>query len=197
VVKLNHQTLLFVIGYGRSMSIPAGTHTFGPANASLKILTMKAGAASKAGHNLVMEVGSWEATLTTTEAGTDASLVLTADSRSLRVLEGTGGIKPLTEDDKSSIRRTIDDDVLKGSVIEFRSTSVAGADGRLNIQGELQLAGRRSPITFALTVADGGRLDGTATVKQTLWGIKPYTALFGALKVLDDVQIVVEGKLDS
>jgi polyisoprenoid-binding protein YceI len=179
------------------MSIPAGTHTFGPANATLKILTMKAGAASKAGHNLVMEVGSWEATLTTTEAGTDASLVLTADSRSLRVLEGTGGIKPLTEDDKSSIRRTIDDDVLKGSTIEFRSTSVAGADGRLNIQGELQLAGRRSPITFTLTVADGGRLDGTATVKQTSWGIKPYTALFGALKVLDDVQIVVEGKLDS
>jgi YceI-like domain len=179
------------------MSIPAGTHTLGPANASLKILTMKAGAASKAGHNLVIEVGSWEATLTTGETGADSSLALSADSRSLRVLEGSGGIKPLTEDDKSSIRQTIDEDVLKGCGISFRSTSVTGADARLDVHGELELAGRRNPVDFSVTVADDGRLDATATVKQTAWGIKPYSALFGTLKVLDDVQIVVQGKLDG
>jgi YceI-like protein len=194
VVKLNHQALLVVIGYGRGMSIPAGTHTLGPANASLKILTMKGGAASKAGHNLMIEVGSWEATLTT---GADSSLALSADSRSLRVLEGTGGIKALTEEDKASIPQTIDEDVLKGCAINFRSTSVTDAGGRLDVQGELELAGRRNPIGFAVTVGDDGRLDATATVKQTEWGIKPYSALFGTLKVLDEVQIVVKGKLDG
>jgi polyisoprenoid-binding protein YceI len=195
VVKLNHQALLVVIGYGRSMSIPAGTHTLGPANASLKIMTMKGGAASKAGHNLVIEVGTWEATLTTGETGADSNLALSADSRSLRVLEGSGGVKPLTEADRSSIRQTIDEDVLKGCAINFRSTSVTGADGRLDVRGELELAGRRNPVGFTVTVADDGGFDATATVKQTDWGIKPYTALFGALKVHDEVQIVVQGKL--
>jgi hypothetical protein len=158
---------------------------------------MKAGAASKAGHNLVIEVQSWEAQLTAGEAGADTSLVLSADSRSMRVLEGSGGIKPLTEADKSSITQTIDDEVLKGCTIEFRSTSVAATDGELRVEGQLELAGRRNPITFGVTVAQDGRLRGSATIKQTLWGIKPYTALFGALKVLDEVQVVVEGTVPA
>jgi polyisoprenoid-binding protein YceI len=160
------------------------------------VMTRKAGAASKAGHNLVIEVSSWEATLTPGEGGDDASLVVTADSRSLRVLEGTGGIKPLSEEDRASIKQTIDEEVLKGTTIEFRSTRVTTpADGRLDVQGELELAGRRNPVSFAVSLANDGRLRASATVKQTAWGIKPYSALFGTLKVLDDVEVVAEGTL--
>ena len=32
-------------------------------------------------------------------------------------------------------------------------------------------------------------------VKQTDWGIKPYTTLFGALKVADEVIISFDGEL--
>ena len=35
----------------------------------------------------------------------------------------------------------------------------------------------------------------TAVVKQSAWGMKPYSALFGALKVADDVEVVLEGHL--
>jgi polyisoprenoid-binding protein YceI len=179
------------------MPIPAGAHTFGPTNAALKVMTRKAGAASKAGHNLVLGVGSWEATLTVGEAGAGASMVLTADPRSLRVLEGTGGVKPLTEDDKASIRQTIDEEVLRGNTIAFRSTRVTAAPDRLDIEGELELAGRRHPVSFAVKMDADGRLRASATVKQTAWGIKPYSALFGTLKVIDAVEVVAEGTLPA
>src|SRR5437763_11497862 len=62
------------------------TQRFGSDNARLTIRTGRSGAASKAGHDLLIEVGSWQATL---EPEAQPALRLTADSRSLRVLEGT------------------------------------------------------------------------------------------------------------
>jgi hypothetical protein len=35
----------------------------------------------------------------------------------------------------------------------------------------------------------------TARIKQSEWGIKPYSALFGALKVADDVEVTFDGQL--
>ena len=32
-------------------------------------------------------------------------------------------------------------------------------------------------------------------VKQTEWGMKPYTALFGALKVADEVRVEIDARL--
>jgi polyisoprenoid-binding protein YceI len=162
---------------------------FGPDNARLTIKTGRKGAAAKAGHDLLIEVGSWEATL---DPEAQPALTLTADSRSFRVLEGTGGVKGLDDDDKANIAKTIDDEVLKGCAIEFRSSQVdQRADGSLSVSGELELGGRRRPVAFELANQDG-RLAGGATVNQTDFGIKPYTALFGALKVADEVRIAVE-----
>ena len=168
---------------------------FGPDNAQLTIRTARTGAASKAGHDLLLEVGSWEATLDMPEgAGAAGALTLTADSRSLRVLEGTGGVKALDDDDKANIVKTIDDEVLKGCAIEFRSSRVERRpDGSLSVAGELELGRRRAPVVFELTNRDG-RLAGAATVKQTAFGIKPYSALFGTLKVADEVQVAIEAQ---
>ncbi len=175
------------------MSLAPGTHTFGPDNATLTVRTQRGGAAAKAGHDLVIEVTSWQATL---ELAGAPSISLTADPRSLRVREGVGGMMELGDDDKSGIERTIDQEVLKGSEIVFRSSDVrASPDGsRLDVSGELKLAGATHPIVFALAVQDG-RLTGSATVKQTDWGMKPYSALFGTLKVLDGVRVGVDATL--
>jgi len=163
---------------------------FGPDNARLTIRTGRAGAASKAGHDLLIEVTSWQATL---DLDAEPALSLSADPRSLRVLQGTGGVKGLDEDDKANIAQTIDDEVLKGRPIEFRSSSAErSTDGSsLSVRGELALGDGRGPVTFELAVRDG-RLTGEATVKQTAFGIKPYSALFGALKVADDVRVAIE-----
>jgi polyisoprenoid-binding protein YceI len=163
---------------------------FGPDNANLRIRTGRTGGAAKAGHDLLIEVGSWQATL---DPEAQPALTLTADSSSLRVLEGTGGIKSLTEKDKADIKKTIDKEVLKGAPIEFRSSEVREAADGFNVTGELSLNGRQAPVTFALARGDDGRLTGSATVTQSAFGMKPYSALFGALKVADDVTVLIDG----
>jgi polyisoprenoid-binding protein YceI len=167
-------------------------HTLGPEDGILVVRTSRTGAVAKAGHDLVIHVTEWSAAL-----DTDApSLTLDVDATSLRVREGTGGIKPLDEDDHANIETTIDDEVLLRRDIIFRSTRVEPADGGLKVEGDLTLVGQTRPIAFDLTLA-GGRVTGTAVVKQTAWGMKPYTALFGALKVADDVRVEIDAKLQS
>ncbi len=176
------------------MAIQPGTHELGPDNATLRVKTGRSGAAAAAGHDLDIAVTSWEATL---DVGDSPSLRLTADATSLQVVEGKGGMKALTDDDKADIGKTIDKDVLKKQGISFTSTSVQQRDGGLSIKGDLEIAGKSAPAAFELTVGDDGALSGTATLSQKNWGIKPYSALFGALKVNDDVQVVVDAKVPT
>jgi polyisoprenoid-binding protein YceI len=179
--------------------IPAGSYTLGPEQATLTVRTGKGGAAAKAGHNLLIEVTSWSAALDVAGDPAKSSLTLSADARSLKVRDGTGGIQALGEDDKIGITKTIHEDVLKGGSIQFRSTSVTPSPngGPIAVSGELELLGRSAPLSFELEVDDGGHVAATATVKQTDWGIKPYSTLFGTLKVLDEVVITVDGTLPS
>jgi polyisoprenoid-binding protein YceI len=167
----------------------------GPENGRLTVHTRKGGAAARAGHDLVIEVTSWEGTL---HLGDETAVMLRADARSMRVREGSGGMTSLGDDDKSNIEQTIDDEVLKGTPIEFRSTACefSPEGDRMHVSGELELAGRRAPITFELSLS-GEQLSGSATVKQTDFGMKPYSALFGTLKVLDEVQVAVDARLEG
>jgi polyisoprenoid-binding protein YceI len=174
--------------------LPPGTHKLGPSHGKLSVRTGRTGAAAKAGHNLLIEVTSWQATLEIAEDPSQTTVVLDADATSLRVREGSGGMQALGDDDKSSIRQTIDDDVLKRQDIAFRSTAIRpSSDGsRLSVDGELTLNGRTHPIAFDLEIGEDGRLGGSAVVKQSDWGIKPYSTLFGALKVVDEVTVVFD-----
>ena len=175
------------------MGIPAGTHTFGPENGALWVKTGRAGAAAQAGHDLLIQVTSWRATLEVGEDTAPTSIVLEADASSLRVQDGFGGMQPLGDDDKESIEQTIDDEVLKRMDIEFRSTEVQPGDGgKMAVQGELTLGDAVHPLELEIEVGDDGRLGGSAVIKQTEWGITPYSALFGALKVADEVAVAVD-----
>jgi polyisoprenoid-binding protein YceI len=173
------------------MAIQAGTYKLGPDNASLHVETGRSGAAAKAGHDLIIDVTSWEATL---EVGDASSLELSADPTSLHVREGKGGLQALGDDDKADIRKTIDKDVLKKKDVKFTSSSVESADDGLTVSGDLEMGGKSKPVSFDLSES-GGTLTGSTEVKQSDWGIKPYSALFGALKVNDEVKVVVEAKL--
>jgi hypothetical protein len=171
------------------------TYVLGPDSGTLIVRTGKGGAASKAGHNLRMEVTDWRATL---DLGDEPALTVSADPRSLRVIDGSGGVMPLGDEEKKAIAKTIDDDVLKGKPIEFTSTRVdAGDDGRLDVEGELQLFDKRRPIAFALTVGDDGHVTGSAKVTHSDFGVKPYSALFGTLKVADGVEVAVDARTGS
>ena len=67
----------------------------------------------------------------------------------------------------------------------------------LRVQGELELMGQRRPVQFELTISDDGKLTGSATVKQSDWGIKLYSILFGTVKVADEVEVTIAGDLSN
>ena len=158
--------------------------------------TRRSGAAAKAGHDLVIHVTSWEGTLQLGDDPSATSIELAADPTSLRVHQGKGGMQTLTDDDKASIHQTIDHEVLERRDITFRSTGVKHAEdgGRISVQGDLTVAGTTRPIEFDLVVDEDGKLGARTVITQSQWGIKPYSTLFGALKVVDDVEIVLDAQ---
>jgi polyisoprenoid-binding protein YceI len=170
------------------VSIEPGTYRLGPGDGTLSVHTTRTGTVAKAGHDLLIHVTAWSGTL---EVGEETSVALDADATSLRVREGKGGMMALDDGDLANIEQTIDDEVLKRGTIGFRSTRVDETDAGLHVAGDLTLSGATHPIAFDLAV-DGGRLTGSVVVKQTDWGMKPYTALFGALKVLDEVTVEID-----
>jgi hypothetical protein len=169
------------------MSIPEGTHSFGPSNGSLKVKTSREGAAAKAGHDLVLGVTSWDATV---EGGDSPSIKLTADPGSLEVIEGTGGAKPLSDKDKAEIKKSISGKVLGSSQISFQSSEVSDSTAK----GELSIAGSSSSVDVPLNVS-GDKISGSLTLSQSEFGIKQFKALMGALKVSDQVTVEFEGSL--
>jgi len=169
------------------MSIPEGTHKIGPSNGSLKIMTGKEGAAAKMGHDLVLNVGSWEATV---EGGENASISLTADPASIEVESGSGGAKPLSDKDKGDIKKSITGKVLGSSQITFTSSEVTDSGAK----GDLSIAGKSDSVNVPLNVSDS-KISGSLRISQSQFAIKQFSTMMGALKVKDSVEIAFEGNL--
>jgi hypothetical protein len=174
------------------VALASGIHRLGPDNASLQAKTYREGMAAKVGHDLVIEVTRWEAAVALTEW----TIELNADARSLEVREGLRGLKPLTDKDRKEILGNVDDKVLRRRPVAFRSSSMR-CGGRLSVAGDLTLADTTRPASFDLELADDGRLRGTLSVTQSEWGITPYHGLMGALKVRDEVDIVLDVALPA
>jgi hypothetical protein len=184
-------------GHGLSSNgmLSPGRHTAGPENGKLEVRTYREGVAQKVGHDLVIDVSSWSAAVEATADGTISSIELEADSRSLQVHAGLGGVKPLTDRDRVEIGKNIDEKILRGQPITYRSTAAQSSAGRLVVDGELTLAGTTRPASFELEHPANGHVRGTLTLTQSEWGIKPYRGLMGALKVRDAVEIAIDAQL--
>ena len=177
------------------MSIPAGTYRFGPDNGTLSVNTARTGAVARAGHDLLMRVTAWEGTLEIGAESAPSRVEVRVDGASLKVQQGTGGMQALDDDDKANIEQTIDDEVLRRDQITFRSTEVAPAGDGLRVKGDLTMLGHTAPVSLDVAVADDGGVTAAAVVRQTDFGMKPYSALFGALKVADEVRVSLTATL--
>lgn len=174
--------------------VPAGTYSLSPAEGRLVLRVYREGFASAMGHDLVLEVTRWSAKVTVDDDPTRSSLTATADVQSLEIREATGGAKPLSDSDRADIKKNIEKvlSTRQHSEIAFRSTAVKPAAGnRLTMAGELTIKGVTRPTEFELTIEDR-HAKATSTVVQSEWGIKPFSAMMGALKVRDAVEIEAE-----
>ncbi|TMD06879.1 MAG: YceI family protein [Chloroflexi bacterium] len=172
--------------------------TLGPGDGSIKVYTKREGLASRVGHDLTLEASRWNAEVTVDPDDiTRSSVSATVDGGSFEVLEGQGGAMPLSDKDRADIRKNVTQKVLTSGQIQFRSTAVESlGDGRFALNGDLTISGAGRPVRIDLTQS-GERVSGRTTIRQTDFGIKPSSAMLGALKVADSVDIEVDVRLPS
>lgn len=174
------------------MALTGGSHELGPASGHLLLRTGRSGLGRRAGHDLTLEATRWSAR-TSVDSDEPANSTVTAEIEveSLEVREGAGGVMPLTDGDRAEILKNLRGKVLHTAAhptITFSSTSVQGTPESFTVEGDLTIMGVTRPVTVRGQVS-GDRLTGGATVVQSRWGIKPYSALFGQLRVADPVEI--------
>lgn len=191
------------------MSVPADARsTIGPAQGRVLLRTYREGVAKSVGHDLIIELTHWSAEVAAGggpdtaggPAGNVTGLTAVLDMTSMKVLEGTGGVKPLSDRDKREIAATARKQIKADANPEarFTSTSLSPApDGGGTVAGTLALAGSERPFTLTVESLGNGRYRGTGTVVQTEFGIKPYSGLFGTLKLRNAVDFEIDVDLSG
>lgn len=164
----------------------SGTYELGPGNGRVLVKTGREGLAARAGHDLTIEVTRWSARVTV-----PAEL----DLGSLAVREGRGGAKPLSDRDRADIQaqaRKILGDPARATFTSATVFPAAGAAASGAVEGTLSLHGASRPARLQVTSPAPGQFRGTVTVRQTDYGITPYSGFFGALKLRDEVAVEFE-----
>lgn len=174
------------------MAVVGGTYRLTPDSGELLVKTGRTGMGRRAGHDLVIEATRWQGdeTATADPEGFVVSVVVDVDS--LEVREGLGGVKPLTGKDRADIRKTLRDvlDSKSHPQIAFSSTSVTRSAASVTVEGNLTIRGETQPVSLRCQLSDD-RVLGSVTVKQTRWGVRPYSAFLGALKLADEVEVEI------
>jgi hypothetical protein len=166
---------------------------FDASNSSCRISTRRQGMLSAVGHDLEIRVDAFVIEI---EEG-PLRVLARFDARSLRVLgameRGRLRTDKLSDRDRDQIDRQIADDVLASDRfpdIEFTSTAVTASPEGYLISGELRLRGAsRSLRLLARRVPAGLELH--ATIHQPDFGIKPFRAFGGTLRVHPEVGVLL------
>ncbi|MEO6121330.1 MAG: YceI family protein [Acidimicrobiales bacterium] len=155
---------------------------------------------AKLAHDLVLTATRWQATLNVDADNPAASsATLSIDARSIEIVEAKGGMKSLSDKDRKDITKNIEEKVLqtaKYPELKFESTKVSGSDPNFTVVGNMTIVGSTRPVDVALTV-NGSQLTATAKISQKDFGIKPFSAMFGAIKLRDDVDFVLTAELPT
>jgi polyisoprenoid-binding protein YceI len=152
------------------------------------VFTFKEGLLSKIAHDLELQVTRFSVELT------PSSVRAEFDLSSLRVLtamkDGSENPDALSDADKEKIADQIRKEVLESTqhpTAVFTSRSVTRrADGGYSLAGDLALHGVTQAIS-AETKAEGNRQVASVQLHQPTYGITPFKAMMGTLKVKADV----------
>jgi polyisoprenoid-binding protein YceI len=167
--------------------------THDASSATCHVFTFKEGVLSAVAHDLRIRVERF--TIMIDEASGSIEARFFADS--LRVdtamKDGREAFDSLRDGQKRDIEANIVGDVLharKHPEIVFRSTRVDGEGDERRIEGTLALHGTQRPLQ-AVARRKAGRWVAEVELHQPDFGIKPFTAMLGTLKVRPTVRVRV------
>lgn len=166
-------------------------------SAECLVFVDKEGLLSKVAHDLKIRVTDFEL------AWDGSTLTGRFDPHGLRVVNAMRGgreaPRALSDDDKAKIEENIVADVLharRHSSIEFRSTEVVRDGSAYRVSGDLCLHGVTRRITTRVT-RQRGRWITQVSIHQPDYGIRPFKAMLGALKVKPDVRVRLSVSADE
>lgn len=154
----------------------------------IEVLTFKEGLLSKVAHDLALSLERFE-------VFTDGERIEgTFHADSLRV-EGamrSGVVDPgaLSDGDKREIGVNLREKVLHTDAHPLAQLEATArrANGRYEVEGKLTLAGKSADVKFEVEEHDG-RWRGEVVLEPSRWGIRPFKALLGAIKLKDQVVV--------
>ncbi|HXS86127.1 MAG TPA: YceI family protein [Mycobacterium sp.] len=164
----------------------------------LLIHTGVAGPAAAMGHRLTLAMRQWRAT-TRWDANEPVAAELAVEVGSLEVVRGEGGVTPLSTPEKILVRsnalRSLD--AKRYPRITFVTNDIEKTATGYRLTGTLTIhdTSRAHVVDLRTDDQDGDWwLSSESTVRQTEFGIKPYSQLLGSLKVADDVVVAFSAK---
>jgi polyisoprenoid-binding protein YceI len=174
----------------------ADTWTLDASDGELLVHTGVAGRAARMGHRLTIAMTRWRATVnwTSAEPAEPATAELAVETDSFDVLRGAGGVKGLSGAEKALVRSNALRSLDAGRYPEIRYTSESiekTAEG-YRLTGTLQIRGKSREHVIDLRTEDLGdswRTSAESVVRQSDYGIKPYSLLMGSVRVADEVTV--------
>ncbi len=158
-------------------------------NAQCFVYTQKEGLLSAAAHDLKIRVSRFAIQID------DASVRGSFDPSSLQVIcathHGIDAPTALSSRDRATIEENILGEVLHATafpVIEFTSDAVVRTPDGSRIDGQLHLHGTTRP----LSVFAKQSIECEVVLDQRDFGIKPYSAMLGSLRVQPHVRVVLK-----
>jgi polyisoprenoid-binding protein YceI len=178
------------------MSLKTGTYSLNGDSGNVYVYTFKEGLLSKLAHDLLIDVTNFKVNLNIPEAGlTSGSLEMELQADSLKVdcamKNGERQPDTLKEKDIADIEKDMAKKVLhpdKYPTVNFCSKEIQEKEGGYHINGELSLHGATKPVDFDIDT-NGENLKGMITLLQKDYGIKPFRAMMGTLKVKNEISI--------
>ena len=165
----------------------------GSSDGQLLVTTGVTGPAAKMGHRLTIAMTSWSVTVRW-DGDEPVSADLTVDVDSLEVLGGEGGVKGLSGPEKTLAQSNalMSLDAKRFPHIRFQTEDMGKVDGGYRLTGALEIHGTTRERVVDLRVEDLGdtwRMSCDAEVRQSEFGVKPYSMMMGAMKVADAVTV--------
>jgi len=156
----------------------------------IHVYTYKEGLLSRLAHDLRLSLHRYSINV---DCG---RVTATFDPRSLSVdgavHHGEVDTTTLSESDQRKITATLQDEVLKCDAhpeIRLEGVVTHQGNGRFSLRGQLSLHG--SSIELEIPVTLGEQVRGDVEIVPSRWGIAPFRAMAGALKVQDRVRVVL------
>ncbi len=161
-------------------------------SAVCEILTYKEGLLSSFAYDLRIKVTSFNIEL----GGANNFISAEFDVRSLRVecaiVDGRDRPDLLSLRDRDEINKRIITEVLnteKHPVIDLVSSSVRKDGSQYLVRGGLTVNGEKREISFTVRKEDGAHYVTDVSLHLPDFGIKPFSALFGAVRLKPDILI--------